>query len=143
MRISEILQKKGPEVVTVRPDATVSTLLGELARHNIGAVVVSRDGVALDGIVSERDVVRALESTGAEVLDRPVGSIMSHGVHTATPEATVDGLMSTMTELRIRHIPILDGNRVVGIVSIGDVVKSRTDELVRDRDALVDYIGAR
>jgi CBS domain-containing protein len=143
MQVSELLQEKGPLVVTVQPDATVTDALSEMARHNIGAVIVSRDGRSIEGILSERDVVRSLTASGPTVLDGPVSAIMSSDVHTASPDDAVDLLMTTMTERRFRHIPVVDRGRVVGIVSIGDVVKSRTDELERDRAALVDYIGAR
>jgi CBS domain-containing protein len=143
MHISELLQGKGSNVVTVRPDDLVSAVLRELADHNIGAVVVSSDGRHVDGIASERDVVRALSADGPGILDGPVTAIMSPEVHCASPGDTVDSLMATMTNERVRHIPVLEDGSIVGIVSIGDVVKSRTDELTRDRDALVDYIGAR
>jgi CBS domain-containing protein len=143
MRIVELLGSKGSSVVTVSPEATVADVLGALAHHNIGAIVVSRDGHTIDGIVSERDIVRALDANGAPVLTRAASSIMSHDVHTAAPSDAVDSVMATMTNRRIRHVPVVDGGEMIGIVSIGDVVKSRTDELERDRELLVDYIGAR
>ncbi len=140
MRISEVLRKKGAEVVTIGPRATVRELLGVLAEHNVGAVVVSRDGVALDGIVSERDVVRRLHLMGAQLLERPVEDIMTMVVHTCSPEDRVESLRPTMTEHRIRHLPVLEHGRMVGIVSIGDVVKNAISELQSEREHLEQYL---
>jgi CBS domain-containing protein len=140
MRISEILRKKGAEVVTIGPEATVRELLGVLAEHNVGAVVVSADGLALDGIVSERDIVRRLHHVGAGLLDRPVAEIMTAVVHTCSPDDRVESLRSTMTEHRIRHLPVVRGGRMVGIVSIGDVVKNAISELQTEREYLEQYL---
>ncbi|MGK5550282.1 CBS domain-containing protein [Actinomadura kijaniata] len=140
MRIRDILRRKGTAVATVRPEATVRELLATLAEHNIGAVVVSPDGGAITGIVSERDVVRHLHEFGADLLDRPVERIMTAEVHTCRPDARVDDLRHTMTERRIRHLPVVENDRLVGIVSIGDVVKSAIDTLESEREHLVDYI---
>ena len=140
MRISEVLVGKGSQdVVTVRPEATVRELLALLAERNIGAVVVSSDGTALDGIVSERDVVRRLNEDEA-TLDHPVSSIMSAEVHTCERSQPVHDLMVAMTERRIRHVPVVEDGRLVGIVSIGDVVKSRMGELEFERDQLDSYV---
>jgi len=140
MRISEILRQKGGEVVTIEPEATVRELLEVLAEHNVGAVVVSHDGSAIDGIVSERDIVRRLQRVGAELLDRPVAEIMTVVVHTCSPDDGAESLRSTMTEHRIRHLPVVRGGRMVGIVSIGDVVKSAISELQTEREHLVQYL---
>ncbi|MBU3064634.1 CBS domain-containing protein [Nocardia sp. NEAU-G5] len=140
MRISEILRAKGSDVVTIRPGATVRELLGVLAEHNVGAVVVSADGLTLDGIVSERDVVRRLHRVGADLLDRPVSEIMTMVVHTCSPDDRAETLRSTMTEHRIRHLPVVVNGRMVGIVSIGDVVKSAISELQTEREHLVQYL---
>lgn len=140
MRIRDILRKKGSAVATVRPDATVRELLAKLAELNIGAVVVSPDGNAIAGIVSERDVVRRLHERGAGLLDAPVSEIMTVEVRTCAPETTVDELRRTMTEYRIRHVPVVSGGRMVGLVSIGDVVKSAIDELETEREHLVGYL---
>ncbi|WP_369027888.1 CBS domain-containing protein, partial [Nocardia farcinica] len=121
MRIAEILRRKGSEVATVRPDSTVRALLATLAAHNIGAVVVSSDGVGITGIVSERDVVRSLHQHGADLLDAPVEQIMTTDVRTCDPDDLVDGLRRTMTDHRIRHLPVVRDGRLIGIVSIGDV----------------------
>jgi CBS domain-containing protein len=138
-----LLSTKGASVVTISPDARVSELVGELTRRRIGALVVSSNGSTVEGIASERDVVHALNEFGAVVLDEPVRAIMTEDVRTSGPEETVDSLMAMMTNHRIRHVPIVDHNALVGIVSIGDVVKTRMEELEKDRDALVNYIEAR
>ena len=143
MRVADLLENKGRSVVTVPPDAPVSQLVGELTRRNIGALVVSSDGRTLDGIASERDVVRTLNQFGAGILDQPVRSIMSTEVHTCSPQDSVDSLMATMTIHHNRHLPVLEDGLLVGIISIGDVVKVRMEELEKDRDALVNYIEAR
>jgi len=143
MRVSRILATKGSDVATIAPDATVSELVEQLAALGIGALVVSSDGRSIDGIVSERDVVRHLAGEGADLGSRPVSSIMSRDVLTCGPDEDVDRLMATMTEHRVRHVPVLDNGQLCGIVSIGDVVKSRIDELERHRRELEDYITAR
>ncbi|HZT64988.1 MAG TPA: CBS domain-containing protein [Acidimicrobiales bacterium] len=143
MRIDALLERKSGKVATVRPEASVTEALGLLAEHNIGALVVSTDGSKVDGIVSERDVVRRLQDTGPQILSGQVSAIMSSEVHTCAPSAEVDSLVELMTTRRIRHVPVVEDDRLVGIVSIGDVVKSRMDELEADRKALEDYIYSR
>ncbi|MFF5259543.1 CBS domain-containing protein [Actinomadura viridis] len=140
MRIRDILRRKGTTVATVRPDATVRDLLAVLAEHNIGAVVVSADDESIAGIATERDVVRRLHEHGADLLGRPVTEIMTTRVRTCEPSAEVDDLRRTMTEHRIRHLPVVEDGRLAGIVSIGDVVKSTIDELESEREHLVGYI---
>ncbi|WP_402469455.1 CBS domain-containing protein [Isoptericola aurantiacus] len=140
MRVTEMLRHKGDEVVTTTSRASVRDLLALLAEHRIGAVVVSDDGVHVDGIVSERDVVRRLHAEGDGVLDEPVSRIMTVDVHGCAPETPLDDLMVAMTERRIRHVPVLHDGRLVGIVSIGDVVKRRMAEVQAERDQLTDYI---
>ncbi|WP_067177517.1 CBS domain-containing protein [Microtetraspora niveoalba] len=140
MLIRTVLRGKGTDVATVRPDATVTQLLAVLAERNIGAVVVSEDGATIIGIVSERDVVRRLADRGASVLDLPVSAIMTSEVHTCSPEANVDELRRTMTNHRVRHVPVTREGRLAGIVSIGDVVKSTIEELETENEALVGYI---
>jgi CBS domain-containing protein len=141
MRISDVIRRKGAEVVTIKPDDTVRQLLDLLAQHRIGALVVSPDGRAVAGIVSERDVVRHLQSAGADVLDQPVGQIMTADVTTCGPDDGVEHLMRLMTDQRVRHIPVVVDGGLHGIVSIGDVVKHRIDELQSERDQLVGYIN--
>jgi CBS domain-containing protein len=139
MRIADVLRKKGASVATITPETSVAGLLTELTVHNIGAmVVVSPDGLV--GIVSERDVVRKLHELGAEILRRPVSEIMTTVVATCTPDDTVDSLSALMTENRVRHVPVVVGGRLAGIVSIGDVVKTRMEELETEQQQLQAYI---
>jgi CBS domain-containing protein len=139
MKIADILKNKGSAVETVGPTTTVAALLAVLSDRNIGAVVViGPPGVV--GIVSERDVVRRLHNHGAEVLTMTVGEIMTSKVVVCKPEDHADELAQTMTARRIRHMPVCEGSELVGIVSIGDVVKSRIEELEEDREHLEAYI---
>ena len=140
MRISDVLRVKGAQVVTVTPDTTVQGLLAVLAGHRIGAAVVSRDGASVDGIVSERDIVRALARRGAAVMSERVTAIYTAGVHTVSPETGLEEVARMMTERRVRHAPVTVDGTLRGIVSIGDVVKSRIGELETERTALTDYI---
>lgn len=140
MRISDVLRVKGGQVVTVKPDTLVEALLAVLAEHRIGAVVVSRDGKAVDGIVSERDIVRALAARGAAVLSEPVMAICTADVQTTTPDASLEEMEQLMTERRFRHVPVLVDGELHGIVSIGDVVKERIGELETERSSLAGYI---
>jgi CBS domain-containing protein len=140
MRISDVIRAKGNAVVTVEPQIDVRTLLGVLAEHGIGAVVVSSDGSTVEGIVSERDVVRALAARGATVLSEPVSTIMTGDVKTCAPDSPVVDLMRTMTEGRFRHVPVVAAGKLAGIVSIGDIVKNRVGELEIERDSLSRYI---
>ena len=142
MRIKDVLRHKGSAVVTVGPDATVHDLLAALSKHAVGALVVSTDGQQVDGIVSERDVVRRLHDDGADLLNQTVASIMTSDVHTCGPEDLIDDLMRAMTERRIRHIPVVVDSQLAGIVSIGDIVKFRMDELETERRQLQDYISS-
>ena len=135
VRLSTLIQSKGSFVATIGADATVSEVVAALARHSVGALV--------EGIVSERDVVRQLHEVGGALLAQPVSSIMTAAVHTCSPDDEVDSLMATMTEHRIRHLPVVRDGMLVGIVSIGDVVKCRMEELDNDRTALVNYINGR
>ncbi len=140
MRIHDVLQGKNTQdVITVAPDATVRELLALLAQHNIGAVIVSADGAAVDGIVSERDVVRRMHADEG-ALDGPVSSIMTADVHTCEAGSSLDDLMALMTERRIRHVPVVAEGRLTGIISIGDVVKNRITELEFERDQLDSYV---
>jgi CBS domain-containing protein len=135
-----VIRAKGNAVVTVEPQMDVRTLLGVLAEHGIGAVVVSSDGTTVEGIVSERDIVRALADRGATVISEPVSAIMTADVKTCPPDAPVVDLMLTMTEGRFRHVPVVSGGKLAGIVSIGDIVKNRVGELEIERDSLSRYI---
>ena len=140
MRISDVLRGKSGKVVTVVPDTPVDRLLAVLAEHRIGAAVVSRDGSTVDGIVSERDVVRALAVRGAAVLTEPVSAIQTTDVFTTAPDAGLAEVERVMTERRFRHVPVVVDGALHGIVSIGDVVKRRIDELESERSELAGYI---
>ncbi|HLS13253.1 MAG TPA: CBS domain-containing protein [Beutenbergiaceae bacterium] len=141
MRISEVIRRKGEAVITIAPDATVEQLLAILDEHRVGAVIVSADeGASVAGIVSERDVVRELHRDGADVLGRAVSAIMTSGVTTCVPDDDLETLARTMTEKRIRHLPVVVDGQLRAIVSIGDIVKHRIDELQAERDQLVDYV---
>lgn len=140
MRIRDILRAKGSAVATVTATTTVTGLLAELAVHNIGAVVVIGPEGQPVGVVSERDVVRGLPRHGAELLRRPVAEIMSGVEVCCDPDDPVDGLAALMTNNRVRHVPVIEGGRLVGIVSIGDVVKVRMEELSAERQQLRAYI---
>ncbi|MGE0214628.1 CBS domain-containing protein [Mycolicibacterium sp.] len=139
MRISDVLRSKGSGVATITPETSIAGLLTELSVHNIGAmVVVSQDGLL--GIVSERDVVRGLHDRGAELLRCPVSEIMTTVVATCSPDDPVDSLSALMTHNRVRHVPVVVDGRLAGIVSIGDVVKTRMEELESEHEHLQAYI---
>ncbi|WP_018158096.1 CBS domain-containing protein [Demetria terragena] len=140
MRIKEVLRHKGSDVVTIRPDATVGELVRLLAQHRIGAVVVLGEASAPAGIVSERDIVRHLHDAGADYLSSPVSGIMTAEVYTCDPEDEIESVAESLTEQRIRHLPVVVDGALVGIVSIGDVVKQRMDELRVERDHLTNYL---
>jgi CBS domain-containing protein len=140
MRINDVIRRKGGDVVTVKPDDTVARLLELLAEHRIGALVVSVDGASIEGIVSERDVVRQLHHRGPQILSVAVSEIMTTTVETCDLDADTQDLARKMTDRRIRHIPVVHEGRLHGIVSIGDVVKQRLDELQTERDSLVGYL---
>ncbi|NMM85254.1 histidine kinase [Rhodococcus sp. SRB_17] len=139
MRIADILRNKGNSIVTIDAHATVNALLCDLARHNIGAMVVL-DNDAVVGIISERDVVRRLHERGPELLSTEVSDVMTALMFTCVPADSVDSIAAIMTERRIRHVPVIENGSLLGIVSIGDVVKSRIDELQSERDQLESYI---
>ncbi len=140
MLIGTILRGKGSGVTTVTPESTVRELLAQLAERNIGAVVVSADGATITGIVSERDVVRRLHDRGAAILDEPVSTIMTADVRTVGPGDNVEELRKAMTTHRVRHMPVVENGVLIGIVSIGDVVKSAIEELETEKASLVDYL---
>lgn len=140
VQISQLLRGKSPEIATIDGAESVRTALSVLAEKGIGALIVSPDGRHIDGIISERDVARELHARGAGLLAEPVSSVMTAEVHTCPPEARVDDLARTMTDMRVRHVPVVVDGSLVGIVSIGDVVKARLDELEEERRQLVEYI---
>jgi len=141
MNVQSILASKGDAVATITQTASLADAAQLLRDHGVGALVVSGDQRAIEGIISERDVVRALAAHGAGALGRTVGSAMSIDVITCAAPDGVELLMSLMTERRIRHLPVVDGDGgLVGIISIGDVVKARLGELESENKALFDYI---
>jgi len=140
MRIADILRHKDPAVATVTETTTVTALLADLAALNIGSMVVIGTGAGIVGIVSERDVVRKLHEYGPDLLGRPVADVMSPVVVTCGPEDRVDDLAALMTDRRVRHVPVLVDGRLAGIVSIGDVVKNRMEEMAAEHQQLQAYI---
>jgi CBS domain-containing protein len=140
MKINEILKTKGSEVVTLSPESTVQDLVRLLVDKRIGAVVITSEDESVVGIVSERDVVHGLVRDPA-ILEHPVSAIMTGEVVTADPDQSVHDLAKLMTERRIRHVPVMDRDGLAGIISIGDVVKSRIDELEFERDQLESYVS--
>ena len=140
MKVSTIIL--GKRVETISSSASIHDLVNSLNSHHIGALVVSSDGNKIEGIVSERDVVRAMPGKLDQLIGMHVRDIMTVQVHTCTPETTIAELMKMMTELRIRHVPVVDENgSLLSIVSIGDVVKNHISELDSERQALRDYVA--
>jgi CBS domain-containing protein len=140
VKVQSILGAKGTAVTTIQPIATVAEAATLLREQGIGALVVSNDGRRVDGIVSERDIVRRLASEGADVLERSVAEVMTSDVTTCSPNDTVDELMALMTELRVRHLPVVVDGELRGVVSIGDVVKAHVAQLETEVHAMQEYI---
>lgn len=141
MYVQSILAGKGDDVATIGPDATVREAVALLNERRVGALVVSTDGHRIDGILSERDVVRSLAADASAVLDQSVADLMTRQVTTCAPKDTIEQLMWLMTDQRIRHVPVVDETGgLAGIVSIGDVVKHRLGQLETENQALYDYI---
>ena len=141
MNVETILRNKGNWVATIRPDATVADAVDMLNKERIGAIVVSDDGAGVDGILSERDIVIALGGNSADLLSRPVGDIMTRTVITCDPGDSVGELMAEMTNRRIRHFPVVADGRLIGIVSIGDLVKNRLDEIEFEASSMRSFIA--
>ncbi|MGH3981506.1 MAG: CBS domain-containing protein [Pseudonocardiaceae bacterium] len=141
MRIANVLRAKGSVVATVTPDAPVVVLLAEMVEHRVGAVVVVHDG-AVVGMVWERDLIRLLHEHGASLVDRPVSEIMNVDVISCMLTDEVDGILRIMTDRRIRHLPVMVDGQLSGVVSMGDLVKARIDELEANQAYLQSYIGA-
>jgi CBS domain-containing protein len=140
MRISDIIRSKGSSIAIAAPSTTISEVVQVLSKWGVGAIVVSDDGTHIDGILSERDIVRSL-AKGEDTMALEARQLMTTEVVTRPPDATVDSLMELMTERRIRHVPVVDDGELIGIVSIGDVVKTRVGELEREAKQLHDYIS--
>ena len=143
MRIQDVLRAKGGEVFTISPEATVTELLTRLASHNVGALVVCADDDTVAGIVSERDVVRRLDDRGIEVLGATVSQIMTTTVTMCSEQDAVEELMRLMTDRRIRHVPVVRDGRLVGLISIGDVVKQRLIDANLEVETLRGYVSLR
>ena len=142
MQVKQILRNKGDAVITAPPDIVIRDAARELKRHRIGALVIVDDAGEVQGIVSERDIVNALADLGTECCSRPVEEIMTREVSVCSPEDTSERLMETMTEKRMRHLPVMQEGRLLGIVSIGDVVKSRLEEIAFEAEQMKMYIGS-
>lgn len=140
MTVNTILMHKGRDIVTIRAETTVGEAVTCMAENRIGAVVVVDDTKAVAGIVSERDVVRLLAERGTAALDVIVGDVMTRAVVTCAPDESITAIMERMTRGRFRHVPVLAGGVLIGIISIGDVVKYRVEEMEREHDALRSYI---
>lgn len=141
MLVSQILKAKGDLVFTATPNETVSAICALLYSRKVGAMVIM-DGDRVAGIVSERDVVRVMAESGAAALNQPVSGCMSRDVVFAEPSETVNALLSRMTDRRLRHLPVCEGDRLIGIVSIGDLVKHKISEVEAEADGLKAYIAA-
>jgi len=141
MDVASLLRAKGSSVATAPPEATIADIAARLKQEKIGALIVSDDGVKVLGIISERDIVRGLADHGLDLLDKRVDELMTAEVFTCTPNDTTADLMAVMTARRIRHIPVTEDGGLCGIISIGDVVKDRLDEIEREANALRDYVS--
>ncbi|MFG1246377.1 CBS domain-containing protein [Xanthobacter autotrophicus] len=140
MSVTVILSRKGNDIVTLSPDATLGDAVASLARNRIGAIVVTDANMGVEGIISERDVVRLIGERGVDVLGEPLAGLMTKAVVTCAPDETVPQIMERMTRGRFRHVPVVAGGKLVGIISIGDVVKYRVEEMERESAQLRDYI---
>ncbi|MGE4372167.1 MAG: CBS domain-containing protein [Xanthobacter sp.] len=140
MTVSTILKHKGSDIVAMKPDATVAEAVNCLTENRIGAVVIVDDAKAVVGIISERDIVRLLSRHGIRALDSKLDAVMTRAVVTCTAEENITTIMERMTRGRFRHVPVVSGNQLVGIISIGDVVKYRLQEMERQHAELRDYI---
>jgi CBS domain-containing protein len=140
MTVSMILAAKGGDVITIEPTATLAAAAALLTEKRIGALVIRGTGGRVSGILSERDIVHALAARGRQALDEPLSQAMTREVVTCAPDDEIDLLMERMTMGKFRHVPVVDGGKLVGIVSIGDIVKQRVDEMERESEAMRDYI---
>jgi CBS domain-containing protein len=141
MTVKAILSRKGGDVVTIAPTANLTAAVQILAARRIGAIIVTGPDNRVAGILSERDIVRTLSERGPAALDENVGTVMTRKVTTCTEADTIAFIMERMTEGKFRHLPVVDQGRLVGVISIGDVVKYRMEEVVHDADALREYIA--
>ncbi len=142
-KVAGILDAKGWDVATIEPETLVLLALHEMNRNNIGALVVTKDGERVTGMISDRDIARGLIRHGAHLMSLPVKSVMIRQVRYCRPDDDVNECMATMTENRQRHLPVLRGGRLCGVISIGDLIKNRLEELELERNVLRDYVAAR
>ena len=140
MTVSTILAAKGGDVITIEPTATLATAASLLTQKRIGALIILGAGGRVAGILSERDVVHALAQRGQQALDEPLSQSMTREVVTCASDDAINSLMERMTTGKFRHLPVVDSGKLVGIVSIGDIVKRRVDEMERESEAMRDYI---
>jgi CBS domain-containing protein len=143
MKVSHLLETKGSEVSTISQERTVNDAVALLKERGIGALVVTGATPPLVGMFSERDIVRALATSGVKALEQKVADLMSRDVVTCTTTTDVNELMTTMTERRFRHVPVVEDDRLLGLISIGDAVKARLEELEHDKRDLLDYVSGR
>ena len=143
MKVADILRAKGSQVESIRPDAKLVMAVHRMRMQNVGALVVSRDGARVEGVLSERDVVRALARHGADLCDMSVVAVMSRGVPVCAPQDSILSVMEQMTRTRNRHVPVVEDGRLCGIVSVGDVVKHRLEEMELETNVLRDHYLAR
>ena len=143
MDVDTLLSGKGDRVATARPDSTVAEAVTQLREEGVGALVVSADGDTIAGIISERDVVRGLAEHGQALLSMKVSDLMTASVKTCERDANIQDIMSLMTQSRFRHLPVVEGGKLCGIISIGDVVKNRLEELEAETNTLRDFIVGR
>ena len=140
MNVSSILAAKGGDVITIEPTATIAAAAALLTEKRIGALVIVGAGGRVAGILSERDIVHTLAKRGRQALDEPLSQAMTREVATCGPDDEITSLMERMTDGKFRHMPVIDGGKLAGIVSIGDIVKQRVDEMERESEAMRDYI---
>ncbi|MEP3246296.1 MAG: CBS domain-containing protein [Sneathiella sp.] len=141
MNVASILKGKGADIITAKESDDIATIAKTLGGHKIGAVLIVDDEGHVRGVISERDIVRGLSESGDACLKKSVSELMTSNVITCTPKDTIDQVMSLMTEKRIRHLPVMENDALVGFISIGDVVKNRMDEVEREAAAMRDYIA--
>ena len=143
MKVVDILNVKGTRVMTVSPSETIANLANRLRLEKVGAMIVSDDGKTIDGIISERDIAIGLAEHGTELPRLRVSNLMTRGVFTCKPEDTIAHVARVMTQRRVRHLPVKQGDQLAGIISVGDVVKHRLDEMEMEANVLRDYAIAR
>ncbi len=143
MKVDAMLGAKGRKVITMAPETRISTIVHRLQQERVGAILLCVDGKTINGIISERDIVYGLVKYGVELMDRPASELMTKDVVTCAPDDKITEVMATMTQRRVRHIPVTENGELCGIVSIGDVVKNRLDEMEMETRVLRDYVTAR